>query len=73
MKKPTKSPRASNPSSRARVKPKQKPIELTDDIRGRIALKAYELFEQRGHGGREMEDWLEAEAIVMTEIRRADS
>ena len=53
--------------------PKQKPIELTDDIRGRIALKAYELFEQRGHGGREMEDWLEAEAIVMAEIRRADS
>ena len=73
MKKPTKSPRASNPSSRARVKPKQQSIELTDEIRGRIALKAYELFEQRGHGGREMEDWLEAEAIVMTEIRRADS
>ena len=73
MKKPTKSPRASNPSSRARVKPKQQSIELTDEIRGRIALKAYELFEQRGHGGREMEDWLEAEAIVMTEIRQAGS
>ena len=73
MKKPTKSPRASNPSSRARVKPKQQSIELTDEIRGRIALKAYELFEQRGHGGREMEDWLEAEQIVMTELRQAGS
>ena len=73
MKKPTKSPRASNPSSRSKVMSKQKPIELTDDIRGRIALKAYELFEQRGHGGREMEDWLEAETIVMAEIRQAGS
>ncbi|MGH7261458.1 MAG: DUF2934 domain-containing protein [Nitrospiraceae bacterium] len=74
MKKPTKSPRASNPSSRSKVMHKQKPIELTDDIRGRIALKAYELYEQRGReGDREMEDWLDAEQIVMTEIRRAGS
>ncbi|HYM37052.1 MAG TPA: DUF2934 domain-containing protein [Nitrospiraceae bacterium] len=73
MKKPTKSPRASNPLSRARVKPKQQSLELTDEIRGRIALKAYELYERRGHGGREMEDWLEAEQIVMAEIRRAGS
>jgi DUF2934 family protein len=74
MKKPTKSPRASNPSSRSKVKPKQQSIELTDDIRGRIALRAYELYERRGgEGGREMEDWLEAEQIVMAEIRRASS
>ena len=74
MKKPTKSPRASNPSSRSKVTPRQRPVELTDDIRGRIALKAYELYEQRGReGDREMDDWLEAEQIVMTEIRRADS
>jgi hypothetical protein len=71
MKKSTKSPRASNPSSRAKVKPREKPVELTDEIRGRIALKAYELFERRGYeGGRDMEDWLEAEAIVMEEVRR---
>ena len=73
MKKPVKSPRASSPSSRSKVKPRQQSFELTDEIRGRIALKAYELYEQRGHGGREMEDWLEAEAIVMTEIRQAGS
>jgi hypothetical protein len=74
MKKPTKASRAPNPSSRSKVTSKQKPIELTDDIRGRIALKAYELYEQRGReGDREMEDWLEAERIVMAEIRRADS
>jgi hypothetical protein len=53
---------------------RQRPIELTDDIRGRIALKAYELYEQRGReSDREMDDWLEAERIVMAEIRRADS
>ena len=74
MKKSTKSPRASNPSSRARVKPKQQSLELTDEIRGRIALKAYELYERRGwDGSREMEDWLEAEQIVMTELRQAGS
>ena len=74
MKKQAKSPRASNPSSRARVKPRQQSLELTDEIRGRIALKAYELYEQRGReGSREMEDWLEAEQIVMTEIRQAGS
>jgi hypothetical protein len=72
MKKPTKSPRAANPSSRSNVRPKQKSFELTDDIRARIALKAYELYEQRGReGDREMDDWLEAEAIVMAEIRRS--
>ncbi len=71
MKKPTKSPRASNPSSRSKVTPKQRPIELTDEIRGRIALKAYELYEQRGRdGSQEMEHWLEAEAIVMKELRQ---
>lgn len=74
MKKPVKSPRAANPSSRSNVRPKQKSFELTDDIRGRIALKAYELYERRGgEGGREMEDWLEAETIVMAEIRRSGS
>ena len=71
MKKTTKSSRASNPASRSKVKPREKPIELTNEIRERIALKAYELFERRGHGGREMDDWLEAEQIVMAELRRA--
>jgi Protein of unknown function (DUF2934) len=71
MKKPVKSSRASNPSSRAKVKPKQQSLELTDEIRGRIAVKAYELYEQCGRdGSREMEHWLEAEAIVMKELRR---
>ena len=71
MTKPTKSPRASNLSSRSKVMPKQRAIELTDEIRGRIALKAYELYEQcGGDGSREMDHWLEAEAIVMKELRR---
>lgn len=74
MKKPAKSPRAPNPSSRSKVKPAEKPIELTDDIRARIALKAYELYEQRGReDGRELDDWLQAERIVMAELRRGGS
>ena len=45
MKKSTKTSRASNPSSRSKVKPKEKSIELTDELRERIALKAYEIYE----------------------------
>lgn len=74
MKKPVKSSRAANPSSRANVRPRQTSFARTDDIRARIALKAYELYEQRGReGDREMEDWLVAETIVMDEIRRSGS
>jgi hypothetical protein len=74
MKKPTKTSRGPNPSSRPRVVSREKSVELTDELRERIALKAYELYEQRGHeGGRDMDDWLEAERIIMTEIRQAGS
>lgn len=74
MKKTVKSARASSPSSRSRVNPVPQPVELTDELRELIALKAYELYEQRGYeGGREMDDWLEAEQIIMTDIRRAGS
>jgi hypothetical protein len=38
----------------------------------RIAQKAYELYEQRGmQDGQALDDWLEAEAIVMEEIHEA--
>jgi hypothetical protein len=74
MKKSSKTSRGPNPSSRPKVRPASQPVELTDELRERIALKAYELYEQRGYeGGREMDDWLEAEQIIMTEIRRAGS
>ena len=40
-----------------------------DKIRQRISEKAYELYECRGccHG-RDLEDWLEAERLVLAEI-----
>lgn len=38
----------------------------------RIAQKAYELYERRGmRDGYALNDWLEAEAIVMEEIHEA--
>jgi hypothetical protein len=50
----------------------QKPIELPDGMWERISKKAYELWETRGRReGRELEDWLEAETIVMEEIHEA--
>ena len=46
------------------------PAGLTiNELRGRIAAKAYELYERRGGApGQEVEDWLEAERMVMAEI-----
>ena len=50
----------------------QNSIELPDGMWERISKKAYELWEVRGRRqGRELEDWLDAEAIVMEEIHEA--
>ena len=50
----------------------QKSIELPDGMWERISKKAYELWEARGRReGRELEDWLDAESIVMEEIHEA--
>lgn len=44
-------------------------IELPDDLWDRIAQKAYVLWEERGsREGYALQDWLDAEAIVMEEI-----
>jgi hypothetical protein len=43
--------------------------KYSHEVRERIAKKAYELHEQRGRqAGRELEDWLEAEALVRKEM-----
>ena len=48
------------------------PIELPDGMRDRIAAKAYELWSERGRRhGRDLQDWLDAETIVMEEIHEA--
>ena len=50
----------------------QKSIELPDGMWERISKKAYELWEARGRReGRELEDWLDAESIVIEEIHEA--
>jgi len=48
------------------------PIELLDGMRERISKKAFELWQDRGYrDGHDLEDWLDAEAIVMEEIHEA--
>jgi hypothetical protein len=45
------------------------PTISDQEVRRRIAKKAYELYERRGRvPGREVEDWLEAERMVMAEL-----
>jgi hypothetical protein len=62
-KKPMKrSPLAASPQS----------IELPDGMRSRITKKAFDLWQERGYrDGHDLEDWLDAEAIVMEEIHEA--
>jgi hypothetical protein len=63
--------------AKGRVVPKkigrtEKPIELPDGMWERISQKAYELWEQRGRPeGNALQDWLDAEEIVMEEIHEA--
>ena len=48
--------------------------KYSDEVRERIAKKAYELYEQRGRQAeRDVEDWLKAEELVRREMndRRA--
>jgi hypothetical protein len=43
--------------------------KYSDEVRERIAKKAYELYEQRERqGGRDVEDWLKAEELVRKEM-----
>ena len=43
--------------------------KYSDEVRERIAKKAYELYEQRGRQPeRDMEDWLKAEELVRKEM-----
>jgi hypothetical protein len=48
------------------------PIELPDGMWDRIAKKAHELWDARGQReGYALQDWLDAEQIVMDEIHEA--
>jgi polyhydroxyalkanoate synthesis regulator phasin len=43
--------------------------KYSDEVRERIAKKAYELYEQRGRQAeRHLEDWLEAEELIRKEM-----
>jgi hypothetical protein len=43
--------------------------KYSDEVRERIAKKAYELYEQRGREARrDLEDWLKAEELVRKEM-----
>jgi hypothetical protein len=66
--------KARNPHTQPQVEqnPSFEPESMqkySDEVRERIAKKAYELYEQRGReGGRHVEDWLKAEELVRKEM-----
>jgi hypothetical protein len=64
--------RMQDKSGAARGASSGSPIELSEGMREQIAMKAYELWEQRGHRvGYDLEDWCDAEASVRGEIHEA--
>ena len=55
-----------------RRKQARKATPSEQELRERIALKAYELFEKRGlTPGCDVDDWLEAEKLVAAELTEA--
>lgn len=67
-----KPPIKKKPSTRSPLAASPQAIELPDGMRERISKKAYELWEERGYrDGQDLEDWLDAEVIVMEEIHEA--
>ena len=48
---------------------KKSDVDQNSGLQERIRVRAYELFEQRGReNGRELDDWLQAEAEAISEI-----
>ena len=67
-----KSPIKKKPSMRSPLAVSPQSIELSDSMRERIAKKAYELWQERGYrDGSDLDDWLDAEIIVMEKIHEA--
>jgi hypothetical protein len=60
------------PSMRSPLAASPQAIELPEGMRERISKKAFELWQDRGYrDGHDLENWLDAEAIVMEEIHEA--
>jgi hypothetical protein len=46
-------------------------LQTEDEVREKVALRAYEIYEDRGgQHGRDIDDWLQAEAEVLSEVRQ---
>jgi len=46
--------------------------KYSDEMRERIAMKAYDLYEKRGRQAeRDLEDWLQAEELLRKEVMEA--
>ena len=68
----TKLPATKKPSMRSPLAVSPRSIELPDGLRERISKKAFELWQERRYrDGHDLEDWLDAETIVMEEIHEA--
>lgn len=64
--------KASKSASPAAARASAASIELPDGLWDRIARKAYELWDARGRrDGYDLQDWLDAEQVVMDEIHEA--
>lgn len=72
MKPKIKKQSAARPKARDAERSLTNTIELPEGIWERISLKAFELWRERGcREGYALQDWLDAEGVVMGEIHEA--
>jgi hypothetical protein len=68
----TKQTKKMKPSMRSPMAASPQSIELSIGMWERISKKAFELWQARGYrDGHDIDDWLDAETIVMKEIHEA--
>jgi Protein of unknown function (DUF2934) len=57
------------PTGPAAQKPHAPPVSPCDDLHVLIAKRAYELYSERGYrGGSALDDWLDAEREILSQI-----
>jgi hypothetical protein len=59
------------PSAQSAGRESAQAVSNNGDVQQRIAVRAYELYRERGcSDGRDLDDWLEAERDILPSIRR---
>ena len=69
LKNPPKARRTAPQKDKSSVQQSRPSVSFCDDLQGRIAARAYELYEGRGRrDGNALEDWVQAEHEILSQV-----